>query len=221
MAILKMSKQNPQPGTGLRIARIQYTSPLRNQNLYFNHRYNISVKRENLYAKPYKDTHAMIHVSTNGLVANVSNNNFYIKDSGSYIDIAIPVDANVARLVCEIETEEVGSVTMKCDVCNLSDYTRLDIMNPTLNSMFDNSFGTPYSVYLDYSQSKTIKLNSFETVAISMNGDMAIVSLNEIVQNPKNWTLTKGNDITVNSIVVGSEYTITSTSSFRGTVLLH
>ena len=51
MAILKMSKQNPQPGTGLRIARIQYTSPLRNQNLYFNHRYIISVKRENLYNK--------------------------------------------------------------------------------------------------------------------------------------------------------------------------
>ena len=221
MAILKMSKQNPQPGTGLRIARIQYTSPLRNQNLYFDHRYNISVKRENLYFKSYKDTHAMIHISTNGLVANVSNNNFYIKDSGSYIDIAIPVDANVARLVCEIETEEVGSVTMKCDVCNLSDYTRLEIKNPTLNSMFDNSFGTPYTFYLDYSQSTTIKLNSFETVVISMGGDMAIVSLNEIIQNPKNWTLTKGDDITVNSNVVGSNYTINSSSSFRGTVLLH
>lgn len=220
MAILKMSKQNPK-GSGLRIARIQYTSPLRNQNLYFDHRYNISVKRENLYVKSYKDIHAMIHVSTNGLVANVSLNNFYIKDSGTYIDIAIPVDANVVRIVCEIETEEVGSVTMKCDACNLTEYTRLQIINPSLHSMFDNSFGTPYAFYLDFSQSATIKLNSFETVAISMNGDTAIVSSNEIFQKPKNWTLTKGNDIIINSLVVGSEYTIESSSSFRGTVLLH
>ena len=221
MATLKMCKQNPKPGTGFRIARIQYTSPLRNQNIYFNHRYNITVKRESLYVTSYKDTHVMLHVSKNALLANVSNNNFYIKDSGSYVDIAIPVDANVARLICEIEGEEIGAVTMKGDVCSLSDYTRLDIMNPTLNSMFDNSFGTPYTIYLDFSKSLKIKLNSFETVALSMNGDVAIVAANEIVQEPTNWTLTKGEDIIVNSIVVGSEYTIESSSSFRGTVLLH
>ena len=221
MSILKMSKQNPKPGAGLRIARIQYTSPLRNQNLYFSHRYNISVKRENLYVKSYKDTRAMIHVSTKGLVANVSNNNFYIKDSGTYIDIAIPVDTNVARIVCEIETEEVGSVTMKCDVCNLTEYTRLQIKDPSLHSMFDISFGTPYDFYLDFSQSVTIKLNSFGMFAISMNGDTAIVLRNEIIQEPKDWTLTKGNDIIIDSLVVGSEYTIESSSSFRGTVLLH
>jgi hypothetical protein len=216
-----MAKQNPASG-GFRIARIQYTSSLRNQNLYFSHRYNIKVNKQHLYSPGNQtDSYCKLYCSTNGVFAEVTVNAFYIYDSGTYIDICINLSDAFSRIVVEVETMEIGSVTLKCDSYSLTGLSRLLIPNPTLNSMFNKLQGKNYSYYQDFSTTTTIKLNNVDTFQIAIGGDVGVIASNSIAKAPTNWTLTKGADISIGGEIVGSNYTITTTASYRGTVVFY
>jgi hypothetical protein len=221
MSTISIGKQSPASG-GLRIARIQYTSTLRNQNLYFSHRYNIKVSKYHIYTPGnYTDSYCKLYVSTNGIVAEVTDNAFYIYDSGTYIDICINISDSYSRIEVEFETKEIGSVSLKCDSYSLTGLTRLLIPNPTLNSMFNKLYGRTYSYYQDYSITTTVKLNNTDTFQLAINGDVAVIVGNAIGKSPINWTLTKGTDIIVGGETIGSNYAITTPSNFRGTILFY
>jgi hypothetical protein len=221
MSTISMGKQNPASG-GFRVARIQYTSTLRNQNLYFSHLYYIKVRKYHIYTPGnYVDSYLRLFASTNGVVAEVTDNTFYILDSGTYLDIAINLGDGFSRVEVEVETKEVGSVNLKCDGASLTSYTRLLIPNPTLNSMFNKLSGKTYSYFQDFSATTTIKLNNMDTFQLSINGDLAVIVANAIGKSPTSWTLTKGADITVAGEVIGSNYTIVTPSNFRGTLIFY
>jgi hypothetical protein len=221
MSKITMAKQNPASG-GFRIARIQYTSALRNQNLYFSHRYNIKVSKGHPYSTGgYADSYCKLYCSTNGIMAEVTDSTFYIYDSGTYIDICINLTDTFSRIEVEVETKEVGSVTLKCDGYSLTGLTRLLIPNPTINSMFNKLNGKTYSFYQDFSTTSTIKLNNIDTFQLAIGGDTAVIVANSIAKSPTNWTLTKGTDITIAGETIGSNYTITTTASYRGTLVMY
>jgi hypothetical protein len=219
MSSIKMCKQNL-PSGAIRLCRIQYTSALRNQNLYYSHKYRIRLTREYIYTPGgYTDSYMDLYISTNGLVAEVTDNSFYVVDSGTYLDILANIDQSYYRVTCEVDCKEVGSVTLKLDVSTFVGATRLLIPDGTLTSMYNKIAGKNYSLYMDYSQSKVIKLNNHDTFILSINGDSAVIVGNAIGFAPTNWTLTKGSDITIGGTVVGSNYTVATSGIFRGTLL--
>jgi hypothetical protein len=221
LGVITTAKQNPVSG-GFRLARIQYTSSLRNQNLYFSHRYNIKVSKQHLYSSAnLVDSYCKLFCSTNGVVAEVSDNSFYIYDSGTYIDICINLSDTFSRVVAEVDTIEIGSVSLKADAYSLTGLTRLLIPNPTVNSMFNKLYGKIYSYYQDFSTTTTVKLNNVDTFQIAIGGDVAVIAGNSIAKTPTSWTLTKGTDIVVATETIGSNYTITTPSNYRGTVVFY
>ncbi len=216
-----MAKQSPATG-GFRLARIQYNSPLRNQNLYFSHRYDIKLIKQHIYTPgPYKDSYCKLFCSTHGVIAEITDNDFYVYDSGSFIDICVNVPDNFSRIVVEIETNEPGSVSLKCDSFSLTGLTRLIVPNPVINSMYNKLNGKTYSYYQDFSVTTTLKLNNIDTFQLSIGGDIAVISGNAVVKSPTNWTLTKGTDITVIGELIGSNYSVITPSNYRGTVVLY
>lgn len=221
MGVIKGYKQTNFNG-GFRIARIQYHSNLKNQNLYSSHRYKIKVVREHVYSPSgyINEIYCVLYCSKNGIVAEVTNNDFYIIDNGNFVDVCLHLNDNFTRLHIEIETSEIGSVSMKLDKFDISNATRLKILNPVSNSMFNKLNGINFCYYHDYSTTIKVKLNNTESFKIDINGDYGIIMSNSVAKSPNNWTLTKGDDILINGEIIGSEYILTTPYNHKGIAII-
>lgn len=168
-------------GTYVRIARIQVDSPLRDQALYPDHYYEISVRLNSIYAPEksnyYKPQILRIYASASKRHYYTNSTVFYTKtttdDDITYIDVAVAKNSFSTSIDVKIDTADEGSVTLMQDMISGTDinsYGRIDCQN--VGYRFDSkntiwlTAGSNYSINTTKAMIKVIALSSGNTAYV-------------------------------------------------------
>ncbi len=130
---MKIFKHNVNT-TFLRICRIQINSPQRNQNIYPNHYYKLTIHTDEIYnpgslSNTYDKT-LEIYCNKTSQYFYTNSRNMYYKltndNDNVYLDIGMSISTLSTNITCDIETINPGSVTTYLDSDTQSNYTKID-----------------------------------------------------------------------------------------------
>lgn len=194
---MKYSRKNLN-GNFIRIARIQIDSPIRPQNMYFNHYYKFVCHLDNIYdpqAINYiNDLILEIYCNKTNQYYFTNSRDFYCKlvtnETQTYLDIGMQISSYSTNIMIDLDTVNSGGVTFYGAVESNSGYTRIDYLSNNQYMCFKGGKQYIYRVAGNY----TITLPKTNTLIKDVLHDVESCVISTDIFNDDNdsWTLTEG-----------------------------